>query len=177
MSSNGHHGAPAGAEPILEAMGLRATGLPSLDDIPSATHWPSIPADKMATEWAELREWVDRLQQRFAHLDHHVIPPCWWRHNEHVEALAALRDHERVSFLASAPATAPVEWMRALRDIVGLLRSWTADNPCGSSHQEAPLRLRRSEVHGWDEHVAADLERRRGDEPGPASEPVTSGTP
>lgn len=146
--------------PILEAMGLRGTGPPSLDDIPSATHWPSIPAGSAAKEWEDLRAWVEQLQHRFAHLDHHVIPTCWWRHNEHVEALLALRDHERVSFLASAPATAPVEWMRALRDISALLRSWAAEHPCGSSHQESPLRVQQSDLNGWQEHVAADVERR-----------------
>lgn len=159
-------GAPAATEPILEAMGITPPRLAALDDIPAATHWPSVPASQAANEWVELREWVDRLQRRFAHLDHHVIPPCWWRHNEHVEALVALRDHERVSFLACAPATAPLEWMRALRDIVGLLRSWTAEHPCGASHHDVPLRQGESEVSGWDDYVAADLERRRRDEPG-----------
>jgi hypothetical protein len=159
--SSHHHEAPADPEPILEAMGLRSAALPSLEDIPAATHWPSIPAGKAAREWQELREWVERLQQRFAHLDHHVIPPCWWRHNEHVEALAALRDHERVSYLASAPATAPVEWMRALRDIAALLRSWTGESPCGATHQESPARLRSSRLDGWDEHLAADVNHRR----------------
>lgn len=160
MTSIGRHDPPPGSEPILEAMGLNAAGLPSLDDVPAATHWPSVPAAKAAREWEELRRWVERLTKRFAHLDHHVIPSCWWRHNSHVEALAALRDHERVSYLASAPATAPVEWMRALRDITALLRSWTAESPCGASHQEAPIRLRQTQYQGWDEHVAADGESR-----------------
>ena len=166
MTLNGHR---SEVDPILEAMGLPGprSGLPSLDDIPSATHWPSLSAGDAAAEWEELRGWVDRLQNRFPHLDHHVIPPCWWRHNEHVEALAALRDHERVSFLASAPATAPVDWMRTLRDIAALLRSWTAESPCGSTHQDNPIRLRQSCMDGWEQHVAADLERRRPAERGP----------
>ena len=161
MTSGGRDDPPVGSEPILEAMGLHTAGLPGLDDIPAATHWPTILSGKTASEWEELRGWVERLTQRFAHLDHHVIPSCWWRHNSHVEALAALRDHERVSYLASAPATAPVEWMRALRDITALLRSWTAENPCGASHQEPPVRLRQTQYQGWDEHVAADIESRR----------------
>lgn len=170
--SQHHQDVPAGAEPILEAIGLRPPGLPALEDIPSATHWPSVPARTAANEWDQLRRWVEGLQQRFAHLDHHVIPPCWWRHNEHVEALSALRDHERVSYLASAPATAPVEWMRALRDIAALLRSWTAESPCGASHQESPMRLRRSRTDGWADHVAADVERRRTSAPQAGTSPT-----
>jgi hypothetical protein len=145
---------------ILEMIGLRATGIPDLDDIPSATHWPSIPTQKAEVEWQELRTWVEQLQRRFAHLDHHTIPPCWWQHNEHVEALAALRDHERVSYLPAAPATAPVEWMRALRDIEFLLHSWTAEYPCGASHQEPPARFRHGQFDGWDDHLASDVKRR-----------------
>jgi len=52
-----------------------------------------------------------------------IIPAFWWRHNEHVEALVALRDHHHASFGDTAPATAPVDWFRALRDITVLLRS------------------------------------------------------
>ncbi len=82
-----------------------------------ATSGPHCRPPTPPSEWEELRGWVEELCQRFAHLDHHVIPRCWWRHNEHVEALAALRDHERSSFSDTAPATAPVDWFRALRDI------------------------------------------------------------
>jgi hypothetical protein len=146
--------------PASETIGLSGTGIPALDDIPSATHWPSLPTARAAGEWRSLRAWVDKLQARFAHLDHHVIPSCWWRHNEHVEALAALRDHERVSYLPTSPATAPVEWMRALRDIASLLRAWTAEYPCGASHQEPPSRLRQPQTDGWDKHVTDDVASR-----------------
>jgi hypothetical protein len=159
--SDGHSDAPPAPEQIRAAMGLHAVGLPSLDDIPSATHWPSVPPGKAEKEWDDLQEWVEDLQRRFPHLDHHVIPPCWWLHNEHVEALSALRDHERVSYLSSAPATAPVEWMRALRDITALLRSWTAECACGAAHQDQPVRLRQNRKDGWEQHVASDVRRRR----------------
>ena len=105
----------------------------------------------------ELRDWVERLQRRFDHLDHHFIPACWWRRNEHVEALVALRDHERVSFSEIAPATAPLDWFRALRDITTLLGAWTADQACDTIHQRPTARLRSQHRDGWDEHVAADI--------------------
>ena len=133
-------------------------------DIAAPTHWPSLPSADAATEWDELRAWVEALQGRFVHLDHHVIPRCWWRHNDHVEALAALRDHERSSFAPTAPATASLDWFRALRDIAALLKSWTADLGCGATHTDAPTPLRAVDDGEWDRFVTGDVARRGGAE-------------
>jgi hypothetical protein len=127
------------------------------EDIPAATHWPSLDRDKAAREWEELRGWVAHLRRRFESLDHHVIPYCWWRHNGHVEVLVALRDHERVSFAELAPATAPLDWLRALRDTAALLRSWTGDLPCGAVHQPPITQSAPFDREEWSRHVAADL--------------------
>jgi hypothetical protein len=132
-----------------------------LDEIPGAMHWPEVLAIEAAAQWGELRDWVEQLQERFSHLDHHVVPRCWWRHNEHVEALSALRDHERSSFAATAPATAPVDWFRALRDVTTLLRSWTGDLSCGAAHQDAQTHASSPVVTGWEWFVQADVERRK----------------
>ena len=132
-----------------------------LDEIPGATHWPEVLAIEAAAQWGELRDWVEQLQERFSHLDHHVVPRCWWRHNEHVEALSALRDHERSSFAATAPATAPVDWFRALCDVTALLRSWTGDLSCGAVHQDPPTRASPAAVTEWECFVQADVERRQ----------------
>lgn len=129
-------------------------------DIPAPTHWPSVPAADAAAEWEELAAWVEALRGRFAHLDHHVIPRCWWRHNEHVEALCALRDHERSSFSGTAPATAPLDWLRALRDVASLLKAWTAEVGCAASHQEPPIPLRAMDRTEWERHVGDDVHRR-----------------
>ena len=131
-----------------------------LGDLPAPTHWPSVPAADAAAQWGELRSWVEALQGRFAHLDHHVIPPCWWRHNEAVEALGALRDHERSSFSATAPATAPLEWLRAHRDVGALLRAWSAEAGCGASHRDPPAPLCSRDIPGWERHVDHDVARR-----------------
>ena len=131
-----------------------------LADIPAPTHWPGVPSTDASAQWEELRSWVEALQARFAHLDHHVIPRCWWRHNEHVEALVALRDHERSSFSETAPATAPLEWFRALRDISLMLKTWTAEVGCGAAHQDPPVPLRAMEHSEWERHVDADVRRR-----------------
>ena len=142
----------------------RLTGTPLPDDfgdIPSPTPWARVPAADAPSEWEDLRAWVDELCQRFAFLDHHVVPRCWWRHNEHVEALSALRDHERSSFSDTSPATAPVEWFRAVRDIGSLLRSWTANLGCGPSHQDRPHFTRPVDGGEWEVFVAADTAARQ----------------
>lgn len=132
-----------------------------LDEIPGATCWSAISPDDAPAAWEELRAWVDELRQRFAHIDHHVLPACWWRHNEHVEALVALRDHERASFSDTAPATAPLDWFRALRDIAALLRAWTAEQGCGAVHQDPPVRMQPVDEEAWEAFVSGDVERRR----------------
>src|SRR4051794_8502857 len=106
------------------------------EDVPTPTCWPQVCADNAGEEWEALQAWVEELKHRFHHLDHHVIPSCWLQHNEHVEALVALRDQERMSFSDNAPATAPIDWFRALRDITALMRSWTSELPCGTTHAE-----------------------------------------
>jgi hypothetical protein len=130
-------------------------------DLPAATHWPSLSGDDVLSEWTDLRRWVEALRERFAMLDHHVIPPCWWRHNGHVEALAALRDHERVCYSETAPASASVDWMRALRDVTYLLALWTGDLTCGARHEDPSPVLRVPDYDGWEAHCRHDRERRQ----------------
>jgi hypothetical protein len=142
-------------EPIFDTFDVD-----DMEDVPAATHWPDIPDADVPEHWDELRSWVERLQERFAHLDHHVIPRCWWRHNEHVEALSALSDHELVSFAETAPATAPVDWFRAMRDITALLRSWTGELSCGAEHKDAPVPPKSLTEEDWEAFVQADVERR-----------------
>ncbi len=154
-----NHGDPRPNNPLEELM-FGAYDDDDLDEIPGATHWPEMPVVAVAAQWEDLREWVEQLQERFSHLDNHVVPRCWWRHNEHVEALSALRDHERSSFAATAPATALVDWFRALRDVTALLRSWTADLCCGAAHQDPPTRSSLPVETEWERFVQADVERR-----------------
>ncbi len=121
--------------------------------------WPGLCPEEAASEWESLRRWVTCLVERF-NLDQHVVPRCWWRHNAHVEALAALRDHERASFADTAAPTAALEWHRALRDIETRLRDWTSRLACGTRHE--PTRSRPSDDDtGWDEWLRADVAARR----------------
>jgi hypothetical protein len=135
-----------------------------LVDVPGPTSWPEVPSADAPDEWEDLRSWVGELCRRFPSLDHHVVPRCWWRHNEHVEALVALRDHERSSFAAASPATAPVEWLRALRDVASLQRSWTAELGCGASHRSQPTTPRPVDAEEWARFVANDVVAREAKE-------------
>lgn len=170
QNSNDHHrprGGSAGPDPAerLRALVAAQAGIPAAPDEPDApppgpVHWPSLPAADTADEWAELATWVSGLQARFD-LDAHVIPACWWRHNGHVEALAALRDHEAESYSPMAPASAAVAWLRALRDITALLQGWTAELGCAGGHHDGPPAPPAPSGPDWDEHVTADVARRR----------------
>ena len=147
------------------------------DDILGPLFWPGVLAADATTAWKELALWVDELLERFPHLDHHVIPMCWWRHNGHVEALAALRDHQRMCYDDSSPPTAAMEWHRAFRDIEARLREWTATLACGATHDHRGRPTRATDESEWDKFVAADSEHRaqkqpqQQDEP-PAAEPT-----
>lgn len=168
MADDRHERPPAHGGPFSPADQIRQlTGAPPFDDfgeIASPTPWPLVPATDAPREWEDLRDWVEELCRRFAFLDHHIVPRCWWRHNEHVEALCALRDHERSSFSNTSPATAPVEWFRALRDIASLLRSWTAELSCGASHQDPPRTARPVDERDWERFVADDTAARQAKE-------------
>ena len=132
-----------------------------LDEIAGPFHWPNLSADDAAREWPALRSWVERLMARFPHLDHHVIPRCWVLHNGHVEALAALRDQERVNYGEAAAGTAGVEWHRAFRDVEARLREWTAQLACGATH-EPRIRQGHPTASGeWTAFIEEDIDDRR----------------
>jgi hypothetical protein len=128
-----------------------------LDEIAGPFHWPELSADDAARQWPALRCWVERLMTRFSHLDHHVIPRCWFLHNGHVEALSALRDQERVNYGETAPGTAGVDWHRAFRDVEARLREWTAQLACGATH-EPRIRQGHPTTSGeWDAFIEEDV--------------------
>ena len=149
----------ADADAAIEAL-FGADGPPDFDDIDGPLCWPKLHAADAPEAWTELRQWVEQLVERFSHLDHHAIPNCWWRHNGHVEALVALRDHERMCYSDSSPATAGVEWHRAFRDIETRLREWTSTLACGSAHDLRPRPDRVTDALEWETFVAADTRRR-----------------
>jgi len=130
-------------------------------ELPTPTCWWEIPLADLPAEWDELRAWVEGLVVRYPHLDVHFIPPCWFRHPSHVEALAALRDHERVSFAEISPATSPVQFQVALSQIESRLRIYTDAAGCLSTHREPVNPLVPPSNETWQEFVTADGNRRR----------------
>jgi len=132
-----------------------------LDEIAGPFHWPNLSADDAAREWPALRSWVERLMTRFSHLDHHVIPRCWFLHNGHVEALAALRDQERVNYGETAPGTAGIDWHRAFRDVEARLREWTAQLACGATHESRTRQVHPTASGECDAFIEQDIDDRR----------------
>jgi hypothetical protein len=76
-------------------------------------------------------------------------------------ALAALRDHERGCYAPTAPPTGAVEFHRALRDIEVRLKTWVADLRCDGRHDPSHDRDRYLPLDGFEDWVAADVQRRR----------------
>ncbi|HZT67933.1 MAG TPA: hypothetical protein VFA11_19255 [Acidimicrobiales bacterium] len=146
--------------PLATLFGTEA----DLDEFADAFHgplyWPGLSTERARSEWEALVVWVAGLVSRFGY-DSHVVPSCWWRHNCFVEALSALRDHERGSYAPTAPPSAAVEFHRALRDIEARLRAWSAELRCDAEHDQSHDRPRRLPTEGFSEWVAADSARRR----------------
>lgn len=149
----------AEAVALLAAM-FAGSGGANLDQVAGPLHWPAVTSNDAPRQWTELREWVAALMRRFEHLDHHVIPMCWWRHNGHVEALVALRDQERMSYSDTSPPSAAVEWHRAFRYIEARLREWTATLACGSSHDPRTRPTPAVDDDEWAAFIADDAARR-----------------
>jgi hypothetical protein len=167
--------ARASADAAIEAL-FGTDGPPDFDDLAGPLYWWQIPASETAQAWEELRAWVEQLLKRFPHLDHHAVPVCWWRHNGHVEALAALRDHERTCYSDTSPPTAGVEWHRAFRDIEIRLREWTSTLACGSVHDPRSRPAPPTDTAAWDDFVADDTRRRAESQLRPNEEQHTDGT-
>lgn len=99
-------------------------------------HLPSLAEWERGQTLAQLRVWVRALVHRFG-IEPRCIPPCWEQHNGMVEALLALRDHERACYADSASPTAAVDWLRALRDIEIRLADLAAQTQC-TMHEHRP---------------------------------------
>jgi hypothetical protein len=130
-------------------------------DPPRPVYWPALTPDEAPGEWAALRRWVALLAARYPNAFR--LPECWWRHNDLVEVLAALRDCERACYAPTASATGPVEWQRALRDMEIRLEIWSKRLTCtvlGRGHE--PIAWERTAVTpaGWHEFVDDDVAHR-----------------
>jgi hypothetical protein len=146
---------------LTELTSRLSAGGGDFDEFEGPIYWPTREPEQAEFDWPSLREWVERLRARFPHMTAR-IPDCWYRHNDLVEALLALRDHERVSYASTAPASAAVEWHRAFRDMEarwdGWIRRFTCTVP-GKGHPTLDLDPSRHDDE-FDEFVKTDLTRR-----------------
>ena len=139
---------------------LRNDGLGVTQDTPRPICWRALTPDEATREWPALRDWVDRLTHRYPNIVR--IPACWWRHNDLVEVLSALRDYERACFATTAPATAAVDWQRALRDMEIRIEIWIKRLTCtvpGRGHH--PDDAGTDQTSGWEQFVEGDINSRR----------------
>lgn len=153
------------AQLVALAHELREEGL-GKGDQQHPIFWPALRAEEAKREWDALRRWVEQLRIRYPNLVR--LPECWWRHNDLVEVLSALRDHERACFNPLAPATAAVEWQRALRDMEIRMEIWIKRFTCNVPGRCHETQVSSEDVlpDGWMEHVTRDVaRRRRPDEP------------
>jgi hypothetical protein len=140
---------------VIAADSALGSGKPS-----GPVHWPSVLPEDAKSAWTDLREWVKQLVDRYA-LDARTVPPCWFLHNGHVEALVALRDAERACFGPGAPATGGMDWFRALWEIEHRLIGWSARTQCSAhEHRPNPHRARQVDDMEWERFVAADVAAR-----------------
>jgi len=151
------HTPPTGFAEIKRQMaaGLDDDTMAEAPEIPEVLHWPEIAPDELEAAWEDLLAWVTELLGRFQWIDHHVIPPCWWRHSELVEALSALRGHEQMAFLAGQPPTAATDWFRSMRDLLGMTRAWVAESGCAAGHVERAPRETSIDPDDWAGHLVS----------------------
>ena len=139
---------------LLRAIDARSKATTDEEKIESPIHWPTLAAIAAEREWSQLRQWVDELRDRYKGIDSYVVPACWYEHQSLVVALQALKDHERLAYATSSPASSGTDWHRAFRDITAMLRQFTADLRCGHGPE-------RAEEETFDDFVKEDIARRR----------------
>jgi hypothetical protein len=145
-------------------------------EVTAPLHWPNLTALDAEREWPALRAWVTGLRERYDELDFHFIPACWYHHPAIVSALQALRDHERVAYDPSSPASAGTDWFRAYRDITSQLRTFSGYLRCTTTEHFPSRPVPTADEEAWNEFVANDVaERRREAVARALGEPVLDG--
>lgn len=105
---------------------------------PRPIEWASLTPSGEADRLDDLDPWVRWLVQRYR-LDQREIPPCWPRHGELVEELAALRTARQSAYGQEGPLTGPADWHQTLAATRHRLSLWNARTGCRVGlHRDAP---------------------------------------
>ena len=130
-------------------------------EVTGPLHWPTLTPHDAEREWKNLGKWVTGLRERFDELDFHFIPACWYQHPAIVSALQALKDHERVAYDPSSPASAGTEWFRAYRDITSQLRTFSGYLRCTTTEHFPSRPVLAGDDEAWTKFVGEDVAERR----------------
>ena len=131
------------------------------DEVTAPIHWPTLAPLDAEREWLALRFWVTGLRERFDELDFHFIPACWYEHPAIVSALQALKDHERVAYDPSSPASAGTDWHRAYRDLTSQLRTFRGNLRCTNTEHFPSRPIPVMDEESWAKFIADDVADRR----------------
>ncbi len=130
-------------------------------EVTAPLYWSTLKPLDAEREWPALRAWVTGLRERYDELDFHFIPACWYQHPAIVSALQALRDHERVAYDPSSPASSGTDWHRAYRDITSQLRSFSGYLRCTNTEHFPSRPVLAEDEEAWRTFVTDDVVRRR----------------
>jgi hypothetical protein len=130
-------------------------------EVTAPLHWPTLTPLDAEREWPALRTWVTGLRERYDELDFHYVPACWFMHPAIVSALQALKDHERVAYDPSSPASSGTDWHRAYRDITIQLRAFSGYLRCTNTEHFPSRSVPVADEEAWTKFVAEDVAERR----------------
>jgi len=99
-----------------------------------AVNWRELEDSDAPETWAELRDWVQWLTNRYE-LGARTIPDCWYRHGGVVEELSALHTAWKASFSSADSGYGPIGWHERLFVCEQRLTK-RYEGICGSGHQD-----------------------------------------
>lgn len=105
--------------------------------------------------WADLRDWVEWLVERYS-LDHRTVPPCWFLHGALVDELTALWGAWQVAYWPMGSAADPANWMQVFANTRARLTDWTARRGCRPDDHRPDKSAPRPIGPSWDAHLASD---------------------
>lgn len=117
-------------DPMFGSLGLPDAVEPPDDEPQRPINWFLLTANEAYAQWHALDHWVKRLLRDSYGLPPTVVPPFWYRHDELVWELSALRQHWLNSYDPEGSPSGPSGWHRDFADSRNRLREWVST--CGT---------------------------------------------